>query len=349
MGIIPNLYMKYCCTYSAEGILNTNRTLDFTLFKTEIVTVRLLGADAYSQIAKEMAAVSRRAKNKTPSEQSGDRKDEKINLPVACMMGEAMIYTESVLPCKTEDEHTLCGVPPIKMETLLKLQADSALKSVFAALTFSRGSKLSSNYDFINESYFIVNEESVIIQKCHFYDDFPNYKVAELDMDELLAAARLSPYLHNDSDLKEILSLFASSLTPYKTGNLYAFIAAWTALEMFIHKEFAKIKSSMTISINGVEVHEKFAARMTSITNGKFKLLDEFVIIAGYYAGDQVDEDIKEFGAIKMSRDKYFHSMKGDACDLPLEQLKRIMIRYFHLYIDKNIEGFSLQRDTPCS
>ncbi|MCB2782948.1 hypothetical protein KQ882_14980, partial [Listeria monocytogenes] len=72
--------------------------------------------------------------------------------------------------------------------------------------------------------------------------------MSEIDMDEIEVAKALSSILHRAQKTKELISIYSESLTPDKSGHLHAFIAAWTALEIFVAKQFKERQSSITIN-----------------------------------------------------------------------------------------------------
>ncbi|NMG49041.1 hypothetical protein GO613_13115 [Azoarcus communis] len=221
-----------------------------------------------------------------------------------------------------------------------------AFKSVSAAMTFARGSLLSKNYDFIHEQYYITDGKSSIIKKLHPAIISNGDSMAELDMEEVRVAEKMASIFHSDKEINGIIDIYSESLTPYKRGHLHAFIAAWTALEIFIAKQFKELQSSITININGATSHKDFSSRMISVMNDKYRLADKFAALSNYYDSTDADKDIAEFKRIKEIRDKFFHKMEGEVKNLPLDQTRQLISKYLQIYLEKKYEGFVFQRAT---
>lgn len=340
-----NEKFHYCCIYAAKGIIDPSSELDSLLLQDENVVVRLLGSNAYESLVERVTS---------PLGQKGigdlDVKTrEKIEIHRKSLILQALhhpvIYVESTLPFDIvrsyqEDNSEL----PAYVKSPLKLNAERAFKAASVAMTFSRGSLLSKNYDFIHEQYYITDDQSMVISRPHPVSISDGGPMARLSMGEVQVAEKLASILHQDKEINKILDIYSESLTPYKSSHLHAFIAAWTALEMFVAKQFTEIQSSVTININGATVHKDFSNHMLTVMTGRYRLVDKFAALSSYYGDADADEDVEELKSIKKIRDGFFHTMKGDVSDLPLNQTRQLISKYLQIYIERKQKGFVFQK-----
>ncbi|MDO8342902.1 MAG: hypothetical protein Q7T48_06875 [Cellvibrio sp.] len=335
----------YCSFHLVKGILDPSPDLNSILLKDEKIEVRLLGLDAYEGlIAKLLLPLDVGETSSLNSKARGDF-ELKLNTLMHQMSRHAVMYVESSLPTDdVMDFYEEGSELPAYVKAPLKLNAESAFKSASSVMTFVRGSNLSRVYDFVFEQYYVTDSQSTIIQKLHPRTIFEENLMAPLDMEEVRVAESLLYILHKDKDLKRIIDLYSESLRPYESGHLHAFIAAWTALEMFILKQFNDLKSSVTVNINGSKAHEVFSSRVFEVMNDKYRLVDKFVVLSNYYNIVEVDADIKVLKDIKCIRDDFFHSMRDDINDLPLIQTRKLFTKYFLVSLERRIEGFNFQR-----
>lgn len=335
----------YCCIYAAKGILDPNPELDSVLLQDGSVVVRLLGSNAYERLVdriisplgqKGIGALDVKTRDKLESHQKS---------LILQALHHPVIHVESSLPFEIirnyQEENSEL---PAYVRAPLKLNAERAFKSVSVAMTFSRGSLLSKNYDFIYEQYYVTDDHSTIISKPHPASISDGDTMAELSMEEVQVAEKLASILYHDKEINKILDIYSESLTPDKSGHLHAFIAAWTALEMFVVKQFKEIQSSVTININGATAHKDFSSRMLTVMTDKYRLVDKFAALSSYYGDADADKDMEKLKGIKKTRDDFFHAMKGEVSELPLNQTRQLISKYLQIYLERKQEGFVFQK-----
>ncbi|WP_183019440.1 hypothetical protein [Delftia sp. UME58] len=340
-----NATFHYRCVYAVEGVIDPDPGLNHQLLQNENVEVRILGSSAYEQLV-EVIISQLEQKGK---EDSGERARKKLELRRNSLIHQAgrraIVCVESSLPADViKNYHEDNSELPAYTKSPLKQNAERAFKVTSAAITLARGSHLSRNYDFINEQYYIRDHQSRVICWLHPTSVSDIGPMSELNIAEIHVAEKLASTLYGDSEITKILDLYSDSLTPYKSGHLYAFIAAWTALEMFIAKQFKEIQSSITISINGAEANKEFSDRMISVMTDKYRLVDKFSALSGYYGDTNADKDLEELKSIKKIRDDFFHTMKGDVADLPLNRIRLLISKYLQIYFERNHDEFVFQR-----
>ncbi|WP_337261519.1 MULTISPECIES: hypothetical protein [unclassified Serratia (in: enterobacteria)] len=335
----------YCCIYAAKGIFDPNPDLNSILLECDNVVVRLIGAKAYENLIERVISPL----DKEGIESRDDKAREKIecrrNSLIHQALHHAVIHVEACLPLDVVSTYHEEGSElPAYVRAPLKANAEYAFKSASAAMTFARGGLLSKNYDLIVEQYYVTDNQSKIISKLHPVTVFDGGLMANLDMNEVFAAGRLASILYSDKEINRIIGMYSESLTPYKSGHLHAFIAAWTALEIFVAKQFKELQSNITININGSATHKDFSDRMRTVMNDKYRLTDKFAALSSHYDNAGADDDITEFKRIKEIRDKFFHTMEGDVESLPLDQTRKLISKYLQIYIEKKQEGFIFQK-----
>lgn len=339
--------VNYTCAYAATGIYNPSPDLNSVLLQDDNVSIRILGLKSYIELVDRVFCPQSKESSDKLNEKTKEKYSIRRNSFILQAHDHAVIHVESCLPLEVVNSY--CEENPeiqAFVKAPLKYNAENAFKSVSAAMTFARGISLSKNYDFIHEQYYVTNNESSIIKFLNPVGVFEGGTMSKIGVDEIKVAKALSSVLHHDKETKELISIYSESLTPDKSGHLHAFIAAWTALEIFVAKQFKELQSSITISINGATAHNEFSSRMLTVMNDKYRLTDKFSALSNFYDREGSDADIAEFKKIKGIRDKFFHKMEGEVKNLPLEQTRQLISKYFLLYLERKQEDFVFQRTT---
>ncbi|HEJ4316503.1 TPA: hypothetical protein SL519_004306 [Pseudomonas aeruginosa] len=338
---------NYSCIYAATGIYNPSPDLNAVLLHDENVSIRILGLKSYVNLVDRVFCPQSKESSEKISEKTKDNNEVRRNNFILQGQDHAVIHVESCLPLEAvKGYHEENSEIQTFVKAPLKRNAENAFKAVSAAMTFARGISLSKNYEFIHDRYYVTDSEASIIKFLHPVEVLEGGTMSEIDMDEIEVAKALSSILHRDQKTKELISIYSESLTPDKSGHLHAFIAAWTALEIFVAKQFKELQSSITININGATAHNEFSSRMLDVMKDKYRLVDKFSALSNLYDSANSDADIAEFKRIKGIRDKFFHRMEGEVKSLPLEETRQLMFKYFVLYLETKQEGFFFQRAT---
>lgn len=335
----------YCCIYAAKGIYDPNPDLNSILLEDDNVVVRLIGLKAYEKLIESVISPLGEEGIDSLDGKAREKFEYHQKSLILQALHHAVIHVEACLSLDVVSAyHEEGSESPAYVRAPLKARAEYAFKSASAAMTFARGGPLSKNYDFILEQYYVTDTQSKIISKPHPVTVSDGDWMVGLDMNEVLAAERLTSIIYNDKEINGIIDIYSESLTPHKSGHLHAFVAAWTALEIFVAKQFKELQSSVTININGATAHKDFSDRMLTVMSDKYRLTDKFAALSSHYDDISADADIAEFKRIKGIRDKFFHNMAGDVKDLPLDQTRQLVSKYLQLYIERKQEGFTFQK-----
>lgn len=339
-----NLTVHFCSIYAARSIFKPNQELDWVLLRDENVVVRLLGLDAYESLIRKIVSPSGKDGIDGLEGEGREKLETGRNSLIFQALHNAVIHVESCLPLDiVRAYHEEGSELPAYVKAPLKLNADRAFKSVSSAMTLARGSFLSKNFDFIHEQYYVTNNRSTAIQRLNAASISGGEVMAKLSEEEVRVTEKLASILHHDKAMSRVIDVYSESLTPYRSGHLHAFIAAWTALEMFVATQFKEIQSSISININGAAAHEHFSKRIIFVMKDKYRLLDKFAALSSYYENADSDEDVAELKGIKDIRDRFFHTMEGEIKDLPLDRTRKLMSKYLQIYLKKKYEGFVFQ------
>lgn len=122
--------------------------------------------------------------------------------------------------------------------------------------------------------------------------------------------------------------------------ELRAFIAAWTALEIFTNKVFStyeeKFISGIADDHNSHGVNQ-FLFRIKDVMKDKYRLTDKFSLIASFLS-DDISGDIELFKSMKKERDNISHGKEFDEETLPVENARKMVAKYLksHMYSEEN-------------
>ena len=151
------------------------------------------------------------------------------------------------------------------------------------------------------------------------------------------AGKRVSKVI-GDKTLERPSSLFITSLNQ-ATDTLQAFIAAWSALEIFVNASFKATYESRWFDImeNGTPAAaEPVLERFKDVMSDKYRLADKFLVIASVLDSDAAATDTDEFRRLKGIRDSLLHALEAPA-HLPTESVQKLLLNYMTLHLD--LEG----------
>lgn len=133
-------------------------------------------------------------------------------------------------------------------------------------------------------------------------------------------------------DLDKILR-FHTQMRDKKIDEIKSFIFGWTALEIFINKNFNKYYKSFWDNLNqGNPIFIKFSNRVIPVLKDKLRLNDKFLIIVSSLNQDsELLNDLELFDNIKSLRDKYFHGQSIN--ELPIMHIDILLKKYLNLHL----------------
>ena len=121
------------------------------------------------------------------------------------------------------------------------------------------------------------------------------------------------------------------------TDALQAFIAAWSALEIFTNASFKAVYEARWYSImeNGAPaaatpIFERFRCVMSD----KYRIADKFLVIASILDADAASSDSDEFRRLKKIRDDLLHALEAPS-NFPTEAAQKLLLKYMALHLDQ--------------
>ncbi len=336
------MYLQYFRIYSAIGVYNPEPSLDVILLSNNGVVVRLLGAKSYESVLDGLLTSS--------GKRLSDLDDEALrrfqptrNSYLMYGRNNAILYISAIHPISIIDIKEITDEDGPNFDKLQhRSESERAFGATATALSLSRFSKISKDYEFIIDGYNILDDDLGFLKKVDQYKRSKDQAMMEIIPEEIQTTIFLSEIFHSDKDLQAVIDLFSGSLKPYENGFLHAFISAWTGLEIFIVKQFKVIQMSVGITVKGIPAHGIFSKRMLDVMNDKYRLLDKFAALSNYLNESGADEDISLFQEIKTIRDRFFHNMSGAIEDLPLDKTRDLLEKYLKLYLVKEREAIGL-------
>ncbi|EEZ6491561.1 TPA: hypothetical protein ACIWR0_005221 [Escherichia coli] len=328
--------VKYIKYLRCKGIWNLASNFSERIFNDSNASIKILG---YSEFKANYYNLFLNL-NKDYDSQSKTKREyvnSKINTFDLMYSNSAIIELSISIDLKeidTSDADLFWGKSPYK-EIESKI-----LSSLTTAFSLCRNSNISPEYELIDEGLFI-EVENKIVKKISTSKIIDGPTMSELTRGELDSIIYLTKKFYNDENLGSILDLFHNSLIPDEVGRLHSFISAWTCLEIFIAKNFKqnfnKLIDFAKEKTKNPEINQQFIDRMFVMMEGKYRLMDKFILLASYYNIAEIDDKIKEFKELKKIRDSFFHGDKIEINDLPLEQTRDLFIMFIKLKLDQNL------------
>ena len=146
----------------------------------------------------------------------------------------------------------------------------------------------------------------------------------------------LAPKLATDIAGARPISLLITSLDD-TADDLLAFIAAWTALQIFIEANFKSTYETrwFTIMADGAPASsEPVFKRFKEVMSDKYRLADKFLVIASVLDPGGADDDDREFRRLKKFRDGLLHALDTHSSPLPTEAVQNLLLKYMRLHFD---------------
>jgi len=148
-------------------------------------------------------------------------------------------------------------------------------------------------------------------------------------------AAALAQKLAAHNTMARPTSLLITSLEE-ATDELQGFIAAWSALEIFVNASFKSTYEARWFEIMeaGAPASAKpVFERFQDVMSDKYRLADKFLVIASVLDSAAATEDAKEFRRLKKFRDGLLHALDTPSSVLPTEAVQKLILKYMKLHL----------------
>jgi hypothetical protein len=146
-------------------------------------------------------------------------------------------------------------------------------------------------------------------------------------------------------DLTSVYGLLRAAVDG-RTEPLRAFVAAWSALEIFVNKVFGLYDriwfDRLTAGHTAVETAPFSGLR--DVMKGKHRLTDKFTVIAIVLDSAAAITDIAAFDELKRARDKLFHGGVPEDTHLPADRVLSLTRKYLRLHVERLASNIRLER-----
>lgn len=122
-----------------------------------------------------------------------------------------------------------------------------------------------------------------------------------------------------------------------RTNALQGFIAAWSALEIFINANFKETYETRWFDVmesgapvGATPVFERFK----EVMHDKYRLADKFLIIAAVLDPEAATADAQDFRRLKKTRDDLLHALETPP-QLPTEAVQKLLLKYIKRHLDR--------------
>lgn len=233
------------------------------------------------------------------------------------------------------DEFSICfdGADKPTIREAFRPISDAAL----TALGISLPDNLDREFEKVGEVIYLLNRETAKpTYTFTFTGHAPRLSVSSiLKSDVLESVGSKSEKLLSGKMLSRPSKLLNTS-HDRKTDPLQGFLAAWSALEIFVNKCFSIVYEKKWFEI--MEAGAPKAAtpifeRFKYVMHDKYRLNDRFLIIAAVLAPEQATEDWEKFSSLKKVRDNLLHGAETSE-PLPAEISQQLLAKYLSLHLE---------------
>ncbi len=212
-----------------------------------------------------------------------------------------------------------------------------SIQAVLTAITLSIPSDADHQIEPIGEVIYLVGADG----KKPIYSFSLQMGSARLSLSSPLSAAALSnatkwiPRLVDYENLARPISLAVTSIDR-TTDSLQGFLAAWSALEIFVNVTFKERYNSLwhdAMQTGAPDAARPIFRRINEVMSDKYRLTDKFLLIASLLNTGAAEADAREFGTLKKVRDNLLHGQP--TAHLPTEAVHHLLFKYISLHLDR--------------
>jgi hypothetical protein len=233
------------------------------------------------------------------------------------------------------DDFAICFDAFAKGEVREKFRP--ALYGTLAAIGLALPQKADPRVEKIGDVSYLIESESGKVIYSFSIEGPPvtlsvSTPLSEDAMERARSRARAFPV---DRTLAKIANLLIESQET-KTNELRAFIAAWSALEMFVSSLFKAVYGERwfhNLSSNAPASAKPYFDRLKSVMNDKHRLADKFLVIAAILDSASAEKDVSDFRCLKSVRDGLFHTSEGATSQYPVEDTQNLLRKYLDLHL----------------
>jgi hypothetical protein len=233
------------------------------------------------------------------------------------------------------DEFAVCFDAISKSE--IRESFRPSVQSVITALSLSLPTNADRSVEKTGDVVYLVDgDNGKPIYTFAFQGGHARGSVASpLTKDIIAESAALAQKLAAHKTMARPTSLLITSLDD-ATDELQGFIAAWSALEIFINATFKATYQERWFDIieDGAPPSAKpVFERLKDVMSDKYRLADKFLVIASVLDSGAAANDAREFGGLKKFRDGLLHALDTPSLPLPTEAVQKLLLKYMKLHL----------------
>lgn len=223
----------------------------------------------------------------------------------------------------------LQGIP----KQVIRETTDSHIAGVVAALHLTCDHTISLHH--LNDSTVFYREDGKVLYAYNLSGSATVYVSKPVTTESLGSIGTWYPKLVTNSSLGRVVRLLASSVTT-EGDMLRSFLAAWTALEIFVNKVFGGYEDRLFRELTEgpyPDARREHLARMREVMKDKYRLADKFAIISCQLCPNDADQDLGEFRKAKKLRDDLSHGTEVIDSALPVAIVQALIRKYLRLHL----------------
>lgn len=233
------------------------------------------------------------------------------------------------------DDFAVCFDAIAKDKTREKFRP--ALYGALSAISLALPDRIDPRIEKIRDiSYLVEAESGKPIYSFTFQGGFVDASVASPLSEDVMERARIRARAFPvDGTLAKVANLLIES-QERRTNELRAFVAAWSALEIFVSAMFKNIYEDRWFQIMSSKAPtstKRYFDRLKSVMKDKHRLVDKFLVIASILDSDAAEKDASALSRLKSVRDGLFHASEGAASRYPVEETQKLLRKYLDLHL----------------
>jgi hypothetical protein len=212
-----------------------------------------------------------------------------------------------------------------------------ALHGILAAIGLSLPERADTQIEKVGDVSYLVESQS----GKYIYSFTAKFGGAKLTLSSSLSkeglehAQERALAFPNEGTLAKVANLLIES-QEIRTNELRAFIAAWSALEIFVTATFKAVYEERLYRLLSSNVPASivpYIARLKSVMNDKHRLNDKFLVLASILDSVSAEADASVFRRLKSARDGLFHASETATERYPVEDTQKILRKYLDLHL----------------
>jgi hypothetical protein len=341
---------RYFALFRLKGVVYRNETEDQVLFDDHSALIRVsfitANTEALYDVDRKFAALALTYRDKLSSESEdpqfsellrkeiqdvrAQRSTEKSNEARLLITKDSSTYDFNTQFTKDCGQFEVCNdaVSPDS----INLKHRDEIERILTA--FVCGSQQVLGIKCLFETVvFYPNDNKPTYSFSSQFGDVDGYISQLLDTVEVGKIVNCFESMRTDSTLSRVRHLLRTSFES-EPDKLRSFLSAWSALEIFIGKMFAKCEDEIFDALRQskqISPMLEFVRNVRTAMESRYRFMDRFSAVAMTFDPENADSDIKAVKGFKSTRDGLAHGEDIVDRDLPCSSVRNIVRKYLQL------------------